>query len=127
MKKKVIKNNIFNIPSDDARKYLQSIVADVNTILNNDKFMEATKKAKLPDNASIKDYEELIKRVAPKKIYNWLMLLTDECYDEIRRILSAVFVTDFEEYRKKSLEQMVDDISLLKDEELLKILRFFIR
>lgn len=116
---------VFSIPSEEAKKYLSSIIKDVNTIMKNDKFMEATKKVNLPENATIKDYENLIKKVAPAKIYAFLSLFIDDCYDEIRRILSAVFVTDFELYRNKSLNEMVEDISKLTNEEIGKMLRFF--
>ena len=116
---------VFSIPSEEAKKYLSSIIKDVNTIMQNDKFMEATKKVRLPENATIQDYENLIKRVAPSKIYAFLSLFIDECYDEVRRILSAVFVTDFELYRNKSLNEMVEDIAKLSNEEIGKILRFF--
>lgn len=116
---------VFSIPSEEAKKYLSSIIKDVNTIMQNDKFMEATKKVRLPENATIQDYENLIKRVAPSKIYAFLSLFIDECYDEVRRILSAVFVTDFELYKNKSLNDMVEDIAKLSNEEIGKILRFF--
>lgn len=116
---------VFSIPSEEAKKYLSSIIKDVNTIMQNDKFMEATKKVRLPENATIQDYENLIKRVAPSKIYAFLSLFIDECYDEVRRILSAIFVTDFELYRNKSLNDMVEDIAKLSNEEIGKILRFF--
>ena len=118
---------VFNISSDEAKGYLSSIIKDVNTIMSNDKFIEATKKVKLPENATIEDYEKLIKRVAPSKVYAFLSLFIDECYDEVRRILSAVFVTDFELYKKKSLTEMCQDIADLNTEELSKIVRFFIR
>lgn len=125
-KTKIERKTIFNIPSDEAKKYLTSIVKDVQTILSNDKFMEATKKAKLPDNATIKDYENLVKRVVPQKVYNFLTLFIDDCFDEVRRILSAIFVTDFEEYRKKSINEMCEDISTLSGAEIGRILGFFI-
>lgn len=124
-KKKVEKKTIFNIPSEEARCYLQSIIKDVNTIVSSDKFMEATKKVKLPENATIKDYEYLVKKVAPTKIYNFLTLFIDDCFDEVRRILSAIFVTDFEEYKKKSIKDMCQDISTLSSDELSKIIGFF--
>ena len=44
-KTKIERKTIFNIPSDEAKKYLTIIVKDVQTILSNDKFMEVTKKA----------------------------------------------------------------------------------
>ena len=120
------KKNVFTINSDDAKQYLSSIIRDVKTILTNDKYMEATKKFKLPDNATIKDYEKLIKKVYPEKIYNYLALFIDECYDEVRRIFSAVFITDFEEYRKKSLIEMCEDLSTLSKNELSKLIGFFL-
>lgn len=123
----LLRQNVFNIPSDEAKKYLSSIIQDVNTIMQNDKFMEATKKVKLPENATVKDYENLLKRVAPNKIYNFLSLFVDECFDEVRRILSAIFVTEYELYKKKSLSEMCEDIASLNKEELRKILSFFIR
>ena len=117
--------NVFSIPSDEAKQYLASIVKDVHTILNNDKYMEATKKVKLPDNATIKDYENLIKKVYPQKVYNFLTLFIDDCFDEVRRILSAIFVVDFEEYKKKSILQMCEDVSKLSTEELSRVIGFF--
>ena len=120
------RKTIFNIPSDEAKKYLSQIVEDVNVILHNDKFMEATKKAKLPDNATIQDFENLIKRVAPNKIYNFLCLFINDCYDEVRRILACVFICDFEEYRKKSIQEMVEDIASLNTNELRELVRFFL-
>lgn len=127
MKKKTknLRKTIFNIPSEDAKKYLSSIVKDVHTILSNDKFMEATKKVKLPENATIKDYENLVKRVVPQKVYNFLTLFIDDCFDEVRRAIGAVFVTDFEEYKNKSIEEMCEDLSSLSANEIGKILGFF--
>ena len=101
-KTKIIeRKTIFNISSEEAKQYLTSIVKDVHTILNNEKYMEATKKVKLPENATIQDYERLVNKVYPQKVYNFLMAFVDDCYDEVRRILSAVFVSDFEEYKNK--------------------------
>ena len=116
---------VFNIPSENAKKYLSSIIKDVNTIMQNEKFLEATKKVKLPENATIQDYENLVKRVAPSKIYAFLTLFIDECYDEVRRILSAIFVTDFELYRNRSINDMAQDIAKLSNDEIGKVLRFF--
>lgn len=124
---KIERKTIFNISSDEAKEYLASIIKDVNTIVSNDKFMEATKKVKLPENATIQDYANLVKKTVPTKIYNFLMLFIDDCYDEVRRILSAIFVTDFEDYRKKSIMDMVQDISSLGTGEIAEILGFFIR
>lgn len=124
-KTKIIRKTIFNVPSEDAKVYLASIVKDVHTIISNEKYMEATKRVKLPDNATIKDYENLIKRVYPNKVYNFLTLFIDDCFDEVRRILSAIFVTDFEEYKNKSLEEMCEDISTLSSNEIGRILGFF--
>lgn len=126
-KTKIERKTIFNIPSDEAKKYLTMIVKDVQTILSNDKFMEATKKAKLPDSATIKDYENLVKRVVPQKVYNFLTLFVDDCFDEVRRILASIFVTDFEEYKNKSINEMCEDISTLSGAEIGRILGFFIR
>lgn len=124
-KKKTVRKTIFNIPSDEAKMYLASIVKDVNTIMNSDKYMEATKRVKLPDNATIKDYENLVKKVYPQKVYNFLTLFVDDCFDEVRRILSAIFVTDFEEYKNKSIEEMCKDISSLSGTEIARVIGFF--
>ena len=120
-----VRHTVFTIPSDEAKKYLSAIIKDVNIIMQNDKFMEATKKAKLPENATIKDYEDLVKRVAPNRIYAILSLFIDECYDEVRRILSAIFVTNYELYKTKSLTDMCEDIASLNTNEIRQILRFF--
>ena len=120
------RKTIFNIPSDEAKLYLSQIIEDVNVILHNEKFMEATKKAKLPDNATIQDYENLIKRVAPNKIYNFLCLFINDCYDEVRRILACIFTSDFETYRKKSINEMVEDIASLNTNEIRELIRFFL-
>lgn len=124
---KPTRKTIFNIPSDQAKEYLSSIIKDVNTIMQNDKFQLAFKKVELPENASIVDYENLVKRVAPAKIYAFMSLFVDECFDEVRRILSAIFVTDFELYKNKSINDMCEDIASLSGEEVAKIIRFFIR
>lgn len=126
-KTKIERKTIFNIPSDEAKKYLTMIVKDVQTILTSDKFMEATKKVKLPENANIKDYEHLVRVVTPKKVYAILTLFVDDCFDEVRRILASIFVTDFEEYKYKSINEMCEDISTLSGAEIGRILGFFIR
>jgi len=120
------RKTVFSIPSDEAKIYLSQIIEDVNVILHNDKFMEAMKKAKLPENATIKDYENLVKRVAPNKIYNILSLFVNDCYDEVRRILACVFITDYEVYKRKSLNEMVEDIASLNTNEIRDLIRFFI-
>ena len=117
--------NIFNISSEEAKVYLASITKDVNTIVENEKFIEFTKRVKVPENATTKEFEQLVNKVVPNKVYNFLMVFIDDCYDEVRRILSAIFVTDFEEYKKKSLEDMCKDISTLSKTELGKVLGFF--
>jgi hypothetical protein len=126
-KTKIERKTIFNIPSDEAKKYLTMIVKDVQTILTSEKFMEATKKVKLPENATIKDYEHLVRVVTPKKVYSILTLFVDDCFDEVRRILASIFVTDFEEYKNKSINEMCEDISTLSGAEIGRILGFFIR
>ena len=126
-KTKIERKTIFNIPSDEAKKYLTMIVKDVQTILTSDKIMEATKKLKLPENATIKDYEHLVRVVTPKKVYSILTLFVDDCFDEVRRILASIFVTDFEEYKNKSINEMCEDISTLSGAEIGRILGFFIR
>lgn len=126
-KTKIERKTIFNIPSDEAKKYLTMIVKDVQTILTSEKFMEATKKVKLPENATIKDYEHLVRVVTPKKVYSILTLFVDDCFDEVRRILASIFVADFEEYKNKSINDMCEDISTLSGAEIGKILGFFIR
>ena len=124
-KKKTVRKTIFNICSEEAKAYLSSIVKDVHTIMTSEKYMEATKRVKLPENATIKDYENLIKRVYPQKVYNFLTLFVDDCFDEVRRILSAIFVTDFEEYKHKSIEEMCQDISSLSKSEISRVIGFF--
>lgn len=124
---KIERKTIFNIPSDEAKEYLTSIIEDVKTIMASDRFMEATKKVKLPENANIQDYTNLVKKTAPNKIYNFLMLFANDCYDEVRRILSAIFVTDFDKYKKKSIKEMAEDLSSLSAGEIGKILAFFNR
>lgn len=124
-KTEIARKTIFNIPSDEAKMYLASIVKDVSTIMSSDKYMEATKRVKLPDNATIKDYENLVKKVYPQKVYNFLTLFIDDCFDEVRRILSAIFVTDFEEYKNKSIEEMCKDISSLSGTEIARVIGFF--
>lgn len=121
------KMTVFDIPSDDAKQYLSSIIKDVDTIISNPKFMQATKKVEVPDNATIKDYEEMLTRIAPAKLYSFLTLFIDDCYDELRRILSAVFITDFEYYKKKSLKAMCEDIASLGKDNLGVLLGFFTR
>ena len=117
--------NIFNISSEEAKVYLASITKDVKTIVEYEKFIEFTKRVKVPENATTKEFEQLVNKVVPNKVYNFLMVFIDDCYDEVRRILSAIFVTDFEEYKKKSLEDMCKDISTLSKTELGKVLGFF--
>lgn len=121
------KMTVFDLPSDEAQKYLSSIIRDVDTIVNNPKFMEATKRVHLPEDASIKDFEALVTRVAPAKFYTFLCLFIDDCFDEVRRILSAIFITDYEIYKRKSLREMCDDIAGIQPKYLGRLLHFFIQ
>lgn len=123
---KPVRKTIFSIPSEQAKPYLSSIIKDVKAIMDSDKFMEATHKVEVPENATIKDFEHLVKKVAPAKIYAFLSLFIDDCYDEVRRILSAVFVTDFEAYKNKSINEICEDLYSLNNDEIIKLLRFFI-
>lgn len=118
-------NSIFTISSEDAKIYLASITKDVKTIMESDKFADFAKKVKVPEGATAKEYENIVRKVVPTKVYNFLSLFIDDCYDEVRRILSAVFVTNFDEYKKKSIEEMCEDISRLNKSEVAKILGFF--
>lgn len=123
-KKKTIKN-IFTIPSEEAKIYLASITEDIKTILNNEKFIDFTKRVKVPENATPQDYVDIVKKIVPNKIYNFITLFTNDCFDEIRRILSAIFVTNYDEYKQKSIEDMCKDITTLSQTELTKVLSFF--
>lgn len=118
---------VFDIPSDEAKKYLSSIIRDVGVIINTPSFIEATRKVKLPEDATIKDFEELITRTVPSKIYSFLNLFINDCYDEVRKVLSALFITDYEIYKKKSLNAMCEDLARMDKKYLREFLGFFIR
>lgn len=118
--------NVFTVPSDEAQMYLSRVIDDVKTIMQNDRFMEASKKVKLPDNAGLADYEKLIKDTIPSKISSFLSLFIVDCYDNVRRILASLMATDFDEYKNKTLEEMCEDFATLNIAEVTKLIRFFI-
>ena len=124
---KVVKTTVFDIPSTEAKEYLSSITKDVKVILENEKFINALKKVELSKDATPIDYENVVKRVLPNKVYDFMTLFIDDCFDNVISIMSALFVTNKEEYAKKSIMEICEDFASLGEDKIAKILRFFHR
>lgn len=124
---KTAKITVFDIPSTEAKEYLSSITKDVKVILENEKFMNALKKVELSKDATPIDYENVVKRVLPNKVYDFMTLFIDDCFDNVISIMSALFVTNKEEYAKKSIMEICEDFASLGEDKIAKILRFFHR
>lgn len=118
--------NVFTIPSEEAKKYLGHIADDVKAIFESENFMEASKRVKLPENATRADYEKLIKQITPAKVAGFLRWGLVDCYDNFRRIMACLMAVDFEEYKNKSIEEMCEDFATMNVAEVANLLRFFI-
>lgn len=118
--------NVFTVSSEEAKMYLSRIIGDVKEIMNNDNFVDAFCKIKLPDNATLADYEKLIKNTIPSKVNSFLKLFIVDSYDSMRRILASLMATEFDEYKNKTLEEMCEDFATLNIAEVAKLIRFFI-
>lgn len=123
------KRNVFDLPFDEGTKRLSSIVDDVYRICNNKKFAGAVSKSiKVPANATQKDFENIwYGAEAAKKVKDFLNVFLIDEKEAILNILSTIFCEDKEEYRKKSINEMIDDLQTISVEDRGRLLAFFTR
>lgn len=121
------RKTVFDLPVDDSMNKLSSIVDDVYRILNNKKFVGALEKIKVPKNATRRDLEAVwYGAEVANKVKEFINVFLVEERESILNILSTIFCESKEEYRKKSLSEIVDDIAKLTQDEKGQIFAFFL-
>lgn len=120
---------VLDLPFDEGVKRLSNIVDDVYKIVNNPNFVSALgDPINVPANATRKDLENIWYGAdVGNKVKGFLnVFLVDET-ESILNILSTIFCQDKEEYRKKSIKEMLYDFDSLSKDDTSKLLSFFIR
>ena len=121
------RKTVFDLPFDESMDNLSNIVDDVYRILNNKKFVGALEKINVPKNATRKDLEEAwYGEEVARKVKEFINVFLVEERESILNILSTVFCESKEEYRKKSLSEIVDDITKLTQDEKGQLIAFFL-
>lgn len=127
--KELKRMTVLDLPFDEGVKRLSSIVDDVYNIVNNPNFVNALGDTiKVPANATKKDLEKIwYGAEVSNKVKGFLnVFLVDET-ESILNILSTIFCEDKEEYRKKSIKEMLFDIDSLSKDDTGKLISFFTR
>ena len=120
---------MFDLPFDESVKRLSNIVDDVYRICNNPRFVGALNKSiKLPKNATQKDIEKVwYGDAVAEKIKGFINVFLVEERESILNILSTLFCEDKEVYRKKSVNDIFDDLASLDNDEKGRFIAFFTR
>lgn len=126
--KELKRMTVLDLPFDEGVKRLSSIVDDVYRIVNNPNFVNALGDTiKVPANASRKDLENIwYGAEAGEKVKGFLNVFLRDETESILNILSTIFCEDKEEYRKKSIKEMLHDFDSLSKDDTSKLLSFFI-
>lgn len=119
------KATVFDLPIGDSRVIFQNIISDVYAITESDTFIELTTKVKVPKVETYAELKSFVKQFSSKKIKALLELVFNEKFDNIINILSAVFMEKPEEYKKKTIAQIVEDLRNLQPSEMESFTGFF--
>ena len=119
------KMTVFDLPIGDSRVIFQNIISDVYAITESDTFIELTTKVKVPKVETYAEFKNIVKQFSSKKIKALLELVFNEKFDNIINILSAVFMEKPEEYKKKTIAQIVEDLRNLQPSEMESFTGFF--
>jgi len=119
------KKTVFDLPIGESRAILQNIISDVYAIIDSDTFIELTTKVNVPKVETYAEFKNIVKQFSSKKIKALLELVFNEKFDNIINILSAVFMEKPEEYKKKTIAQIVEDLRNLQPNERDGFIGFF--
>lgn len=121
------KKTVLDLPFDEGVKRLSSIVDDVYNIVNNPNFASAIANTiKVPQDATKKDLEKIwYSAEVGGKVKGFLNVFLRDETESILNILSTIFCEDKEEYRKKSILEMLDDLHSISKDDMSQILSFF--
>lgn len=108
-KKKTLFDNVSAI---EAKNIIFSMIDDFMVIVSNDNLSQSIKECfgelKIPEGKTPKQYFEEIN--GNQKIANFLKSVMNYAYEPLLRILAKMFCTPFEEYSKKSINQISKDL-----------------
>lgn len=122
-RKKII--TIFDLPVIESKEKFQEISKSIYKIIGSPKFAEISKKIPVPTGATKKDVSNLIHKEAPKKIKYVLELLFEDNFEDVINICALIFCQDYDFYKTKSINQIVDDFNRLSGEDSQRLLGFF--
>ena len=118
---------IFDLPVIESKEKFQEIAKNIYAIIESPKFADISKKIPVPQGATKKEISDLIHKEAPKKIKDILELLLVDNFENAIRICSLIFCQDYDLYKTKSINQIVDDFNRLSNENSQRLLVFFTR
>lgn len=119
------KKTVFDLPIGESRAILQNIISDIYAIIDSDTFIELTTKVNVPKVDNFDELKRFIKQFSSKKIKALLELIFNEKFDNIINILSAIFLEQPEEYKKKTIAEIIKDLSNLQPNEKDGFIGFF--
>ena len=126
-KKTKTKTTIFDIPVKDSKEKLEELSEIIYGIIGSESFAELSVKTPVPMGATREDVKKLLRENAPKKVKQILDVLLIDNLDNIVRASSIIFCEEYEFYRTKSINQIVEDYTSLSKENAGKLLSFFPR
>ena len=116
---------IFDLPVIESKEKFQEIAKSIYNIIESPKFAEITTKIPVPSGATKKEVADLIHKEAPKKIKDILELLLVDNFENVINICALIFCQDYELYKTKSINQIVDDFNKLSNTDTSRLLSFF--
>ena len=118
---------IFDLPIIESKDKFQEIAKSIYNIIESEKFAEISSKIPVPMGATKKDVEAMIHKEAPKKVKDILSLLLEDNFENVINICSLIFCQDYDLYKTKSVNQIVEDFNRLSRAEISVLLGFFTR
>lgn len=118
---------VLDLPFDESIERLSSIVEDVYNIVGNPKFVDAISNTiKVPENATAKQLKEIYygKEVA-SRLTGFIKLFLVEEKESLINILATIFCQNKDDYRKKSVKQIMADINCLTAQTKGELVSFF--
>ena len=110
--KKKTKTLFDNVSVIEAKPIIESMIDDFMVIISNDNMSKAIKdcfgELKIPEGKTPKQYFNEIDGNA--RIANFLKSVMNYAYEPLIRILSKLFCTPYEDYCKKTINQVSTDL-----------------
>lgn len=124
-KKQVTKKTIFDMPIIETKEKFEMLSNIIYEIIGSDSFAQLSSKVAIPLGSTQQDVARLLKENAPKKVKIILDMLLKDNFENIIKFSSIIFCEDYDDYCKKSINEIVEDYMSLSKENSGKLLSFF--